>query len=125
MFKMKKGQATVEFALLLPIMIFLILFIVELGMMLNSYLKIANASREAARLIAVGRSEVDAQTAIYTMTSGLKSSDLVKSITPAVPKKGDEVTVIITYKYTPLTGIFSAVWPNELSTKTVMLRETN
>lgn len=123
MFNFKKGQATVEFALLLPVMIFLILLVVEIGMMLNSYLKIANASREAARIIAVGKTEIQAQAAIDTMTSGLEPSNISKVITPASPKKYDEITVVITYKYTPLTGMLNALLPSNLSTKTVMMRE--
>jgi Flp pilus assembly protein TadG len=47
--KNQKGQALVEFAIIIPILFMLVMGILQFGMMLNSYLAIENASSEGAR----------------------------------------------------------------------------
>lgn len=47
--KKTKGQSLVEFALTVPILLMLLSGLVEFGFMLNDYLAIVDASREAAR----------------------------------------------------------------------------
>lgn len=47
--KKTRGQSLVEFALTLPILLMLLSGLVEFGFMLNDYLAIVDASREAAR----------------------------------------------------------------------------
>lgn len=49
--KKGKGQSLVEFALTLPILLMLLSGLVEFGFMLNDYLSIVDASREAARSV--------------------------------------------------------------------------
>jgi Flp pilus assembly protein TadG len=50
----ERGQAIVEFALTIPILLILLLGIVEFGHGLNSYLTVLASSRDAARLGAQG-----------------------------------------------------------------------
>ena len=47
------GTSTVEFALILPFMVMLIMGIIQFGMAYNSYISITHAAREGARLAAV------------------------------------------------------------------------
>lgn len=139
MIKKRNGQATVEFALLLPCIIFLLLVIVEVGMMLNSYIRLVNASRIAARVIAVGGTgatrDADAETAIENILGGMyqgdikindssSSSDTDVMVTPDADERtrGKEVSVQIEYDYTPFTGI-GLVLPEKLTVKTVMMME--
>ena len=49
----RKGQAIVEMALVLPILLMLLFGIVEFGRIFNTYLIVSNASREGARLAAL------------------------------------------------------------------------
>lgn len=42
------GQSTVEMAILLPVLLLLLVGIVDIGLSLNTYLTVTNASREAA-----------------------------------------------------------------------------
>jgi len=56
-FKGEEGQAFAEFAMILPIMLFLIIGGVVLTMAINSKLTIANASHEAGRVAAVTTDE--------------------------------------------------------------------
>jgi Flp pilus assembly protein TadG len=60
------GQALVEFALILPILIIIILGIADFGIALYDKAMVTNASREGARAGIVFRSTVDAKTNIET-----------------------------------------------------------
>lgn len=48
-----KGQATVEIALVLPILIFFLLFIIHVGVIVRQHMLVSHASREAARVLSV------------------------------------------------------------------------
>ncbi len=52
--KERQGQSLVEFALVLPVLILLIIGMVELGFAFYSYMTVANANREGGRLAARG-----------------------------------------------------------------------
>ena len=45
----ERGQSLVEFALILPTLMLVLLGIIQMGFVLNAYVTISNASREAAR----------------------------------------------------------------------------
>ena len=50
----EKGQSLVEFALLLPILLLLLLGIIQFGIIFNGQITVTSAAREGARLAAVG-----------------------------------------------------------------------
>ena len=52
--KARKGQAVVEFALVVPLFITLLLGIVDIGFLYNHQLVLTNAAREGARLATLG-----------------------------------------------------------------------
>ncbi|MFQ3671435.1 MAG: TadE family protein [Verrucomicrobiia bacterium] len=51
----RRGQAVVEFALVLPVLLVLLLGIIELSWLAKTYITLANSAREGARTAAVGR----------------------------------------------------------------------
>jgi len=51
----RSGQALVEFALIVPVLLLLLLGTVEVGWLLNINLQFANAAREGARAAALGK----------------------------------------------------------------------
>lgn len=53
MFKRQKGQATVEFALVIPILIYLFVSIIYIGITFMDYIQYSNAARDAARDISL------------------------------------------------------------------------
>jgi Flp pilus assembly protein TadG len=55
--KNEKGQAMVEFALVLPVLLLIIAGIIDFGLIFNQKVLANNASREAARYVAVHYSE--------------------------------------------------------------------
>lgn len=119
-----KGQSLVETALILPIVILILTGIIDFGLMFNNYLVITNASRDGARSAVVGKTDTDIKTEIRNMTSTLDQSKLTITIYPAesLRKKGDNITVTVTYDYHLLTPIIGALIPNpiHLSSQMVM-----
>jgi Flp pilus assembly protein TadG len=53
----QQGQALVEFALVLPVLMLLIIGIVKLGIVFNNYLTLNDAVRAGARQLAIGRGQ--------------------------------------------------------------------
>ena len=111
-----KGQALVEFAIVLPILLLLVMGIFQFGMMLNSYLTIENASREGARAGIIGSSDAEIQELIIATSPVLNPLDLTVSITPDEinRKAGDTLTVKLTYNYKLTVPIISSLFNNEV-----------
>ena len=49
------GQATVEFAIILPLLLILVTGIIQFGLLFNKYITLTDAARNGARTLAVGR----------------------------------------------------------------------
>lgn len=107
--KDQKGQALVEFAIVLPILLLLVMGILQFGMMLNSYLTIENAAREGARTGIIGSSDSEIQNLIISTSPNLDPAKLKVTITPsgAARKPGDTLTVKVTYNYELIVPIIS------------------
>lgn len=120
----KKGQALVETALVLPIILLILLGIIEFGLIFNSYLVVGNASREGARTAAVGATDTEIRTLVGNVATTLNAAKMTVSISPSqsVRKKGDEVSVTVVYDYNLMTPIISAIIPGplELTSRSVM-----
>lgn len=108
------GQAMVEFALVMPILIMLLLGIVQFGIIFNNYETMTDATRVGARKAATSRLSGDngaaAKAAVYAAATNLKSSSLNVTVTSCAPgtypcqtpdwtNTGNEVTVKATYPY--------------------------
>jgi Flp pilus assembly protein TadG len=121
------GQATVEFALVLPVLALLLLGIVQFGIAFNHYLTLTDAVRAGARQAAVSRPVADPVAAtkarVAGAADGLKASDLAVSVTapgggPASWAPASDVRVTATYPYDiDLLGIVVA--SGRLSSSTV------
>jgi Flp pilus assembly protein TadG len=100
----EEGQGIVEFALVLPVLLALVLGIVQFGITFNNYLTITDATRVGARKAAVSRflgdSGAAARTATYSAASGLDPARLVVDIqSTSWTTPGADVTVTATYPY--------------------------
>lgn len=103
--KGERGQATVEFALSLPLMAILIAVLIELGGVLVDQARLWNAAREAARVGAVDPDESAMKEAAEA--SGLSGFGF--SVTPesTARRRGEPITVSLTYdprSTVPLVG---------------------
>lgn len=122
--KKGRGQALVETALVLPVILLILMGIVDFGILFNNYLVISNASREAARSAAVGSNDQSISAAVgrYTATLDKKRLRTIISPSESLRKKGNEVTVTIEFDNRFLTPVIGAILPNPfcLRSKTVM-----
>jgi Flp pilus assembly protein TadG len=122
----ESGQAVVEFAVILPVLLMILFAILQFGIVFNNYIQVTAAAREGARKAAVSRSlgtaaaETAATTAAKAAAPGLKQT----SITVTYPNsptfaQGSDVTVQVTYPYSiSILGII--VKSGKLTSSTTM-----
>ncbi|WP_083411392.1 TadE family protein [Arthrobacter sp. UCD-GKA] len=108
----QRGASAVEFALILPVLLTLVLGIVEFGNFFNQQLSVTQIARESARQYAIHHSDsggydVGANTQTTATLMGLGTLDDVSATSCST---GTTTLVTITMKYVPLTG-----WPMFLS----------
>lgn len=125
--KNQKGQSLVEFAIILPIILLLLMGIAQFGMLLNSYLTLQNTTREGARLAIVGGSDIEINTLITSISPNLTPADLTVNITPTETSRssGDNIVVNVSYNYHMTLPIISALFNNliVLTSQTTMRME--
>lgn len=110
----EKGQSLVEFAILLPIILLLLMGILEFGLMLNSYLTINNSAREGARLGIVAGSDPEISELITKISPNLDIEKLIVNITPLEGSRqsGDTLTVEVIYNYQVIIPLISNILNN-------------
>lgn len=101
----ERGAAAVEFALVLPILLALLLGIVEFGRAYNVQISLTHAARETARTMAVGNVWTDA---VSRGTTAAPTIDLVATdfaAAPATCTPGQQISITVTHELETLTGI--------------------
>jgi Flp pilus assembly protein TadG len=103
----ERGSVAVEFALLAPVLIMLLLGIMEFGRAYNVQISLSSAAREGVRVMAIGNSPSAARTAAKNAATTLKPglADTNITISPATCTTGAQVTFTITYTLATMTGI--------------------
>lgn len=109
--KKKRGQAIVEFALVLPIFVLLVFGILEFGILFHHYMVVTAASREGARTAALGGTNAEVQAVVSAAAASVDNGSLASTVTPAARVKGESVTVTVTNPVRILTPLISAVFP--------------
>ena len=98
----ESGQATVEFALVLPLVVFLMLAVLQTALVVRDYVATVHAAREAARAASVDRRADAAEVAARRV---LRRAHVEVGARPAV---GGPIRVQVTYtSHTdlPLVGV--------------------
>ncbi len=106
----QKGVAAVEFAIILPVLMMIVLGIIEFGLLMYDKQVITNASREGARIgisdAVVSDADIEAVVDNYVtnnlITFGSTPTSPVTTIEPADRTGmvfGEDVTVTVTYDY--------------------------
>ena len=80
--KKRRGQAMVEFALILPVFILILLGIMEFGLVFHQYLVVTAASREGARVAALGGTDAETRTIVNNSAASVNTGQLTTTITP-------------------------------------------
>jgi Flp pilus assembly protein TadG len=114
----ERGAIAVEFALIVPILLLLVLGILEFGFAYHSWDATQNAAREGARLGAVSPDVVEIEARVRGTTSFLDQSNLDVTIecgvtggtfgtcpAPSAWEEGDIVRVTVAYSYGFLTPL--------------------
>ena len=115
-----RGAAVVEFALLLPLLLFLIFGLIDFGRALNAQITLTQAAREGARMAALGESNV--VTGTQSAATGLSPVTVTVTSCPAGAGAGVNATVKATYTFsfiTPVNAIASLFGSSFGSTMTL------
>jgi Flp pilus assembly protein TadG len=116
----ERGAAAVEFAILLPLLLMLVLGTIEFGRAYNAQITLTNAARDGVRYMAIANDPVGAKDkamkAAASVSTAIPSSDVKLSTTTC--STGNQVTLTITYNLSTITGIAG---PFPMTGKGVML----
>jgi Flp pilus assembly protein TadG len=101
-----KGQATVEMAVILPILLMLLLGLVDVARMANAYLTVQHAAREAVRAGTTGASDAEVTQRARDSMVALEPNRITISISPPGARTtGGDITVTISYRYQFLVAL--------------------
>ncbi len=150
--KARRGTTTVEFALVAPLLIFLLFGIIEFGIMVKDVVGLNQAAREGARVAAVGATPATLDNRVTSSAPGIPGDQIVTLYehrsydedtgtwtewtalgtldgeNDAMP--GDQIKVSLLYPHALMTGqLFSGLADNpeqgtiDLHAAIIMLRE--
>ncbi len=114
--RVEAGQAVVELALVVPVLVLLLLGIAEFGRLYGAYLTVEQAAREGARVAALGGSDSDVIQAVDNAASWLDLKQLSVSITPSQGQRlaGQSVTVEVDYRFNFVAPVISSLVGNSI-----------
>ncbi|WP_258802877.1 TadE family protein [Pseudarthrobacter sp. NS4] len=116
----ERGAAAVEFAIVLPVLLALLLGIMEFGRAFNTQLSLTSAAREGVRVMAISSDQAAAKAATknaaVSLNPALVDSNISFSQASCAPTQ--QMTVTIQYTLSTITGFAG---PFALTGKGVML----
>jgi Flp pilus assembly protein TadG len=104
-----RGAAAVEFALLLPLLLLIVLGIIDFGRMLNAQVTLTQAAREGARLAALGQPNANVTSRTQAAATRLSPVTVLPSVCPAGAGPGSNGVVEASYTFTFTPGLGSIV----------------
>jgi Flp pilus assembly protein TadG len=111
----ERGQATVEFALLLPVVVMAALAVVQTALIVRDHVATVHAAREAARAASVDPDPASAARAARRVLSGVHVQ-----VGPR-PAIGEQITVEVSYVSVTDLPLVGALFPDpRLRAKVVM-----
>lgn len=112
--KNKQGQALVELALVLPILLMLLMGMIQFGRIFHAYLLITNAAREGARTGIVGLDDTAIRTKVKDVSASLTLTDSQITIEPVQSSRvrGVPLTVQVNYSVDLIVPLLDTVMPN-------------
>jgi Flp pilus assembly protein TadG len=109
----ERGQTAVEFALVAPVLIVLLLGVLQIGIAFNHYLAVTDAARAGARKAIIARvsgaTPADIEASVRAAAVDLDQSQLKVVVADPTWSAGSDVTVTVTYPYSiDLLGVVVA-----------------
>jgi Flp pilus assembly protein TadG len=116
----ERGASAVEFALVVPVLLILLIGIIEYGRVFNTQLQITAAARESVRVMAIQKQPATAKAAALAAAPGLSPALTAANVqvSPSSCSSTTDVTVTITYSVSLVSGLFTNAIP--LTGKAVM-----
>ena len=105
----ERGAAAVEFALVFPLLVTLLLGIMEFGRVYNVQVSVSSAAREGARVMAIHKDQTKARNAVRAGSPSLapQVSDSQITFSPVTGcPVGSVVKVTVSYPHSFMTGFF-------------------
>lgn len=121
----RHGLATVEAALVLPLVFLLVLGMIDFGMMFHTLHTMTNAARDGARQLAV-RDGTPAQAAALARNrlAGIHAAFTVTATEPAVDDPSRDVTVRISVPRSDISwGVAGVTWKDPCVVEVKMRKE--
>lgn len=110
--KNNQGQALVEFALVLPVLLLLTVGAMEFGLAINQYIVLTEAAREGARSAALGATNTTITSVVNAAVSEIGTSQLTVTISPSSTRvSGNSVTVTVAKPVQAITPLMSPFFP--------------
>jgi len=115
--KNDRGQAIVEFTLIIPLILILMFAMLETGRFVHAAYEVEHASRESARIGALGGTDSEIITGVNTNASSLDVQRITVTISPTenFRNSGDQITVTVNYQFTPITPFVGAIYTNGMT----------
>jgi Flp pilus assembly protein TadG len=121
--KNQRGQAIVEMALILPLLLMLLMGMMEMGRIGNAYLTATHAARHGARYGAVGGSNTEITNKVLQAAPSFDPSKVTVTIEPQNRGVGDDITVSVVYPIQLIAPLISGIVGNPvLVTSKVIMR---
>ncbi|MGI6587831.1 MAG: TadE/TadG family type IV pilus assembly protein [Peptococcia bacterium] len=103
--RQRKGQALVEMALILPLLLLLLFGIIEFGRVMSASIIVTHGARDGARHGAVGATDSEIVTRIQTKSAAVlfdseNPEKLAIEIERTGPIKGGDIQVTVNYQVT-------------------------
>lgn len=112
--KKKQGQALVEMALILPILLMLMFGCIEFGRIFGAYLLVNNLARDGVRYGVVGHTDSEIADVVLNNRLWLDPAHLTINISPSYESrnKGEALEVIVDYRVDLVAPFIAQVLPN-------------
>ena len=112
----KKGQSTVEFALVLPVLLLIVFGIIEFRFIFNAYVTVISSAREGARYGIIG--DKDEGQIIQKVKDTAGALDISPGkFNVAVEKTSSQLTVRVTYNVDIIDPIMGGILGNSVPIK--------
>ncbi len=110
----EEAQSTVEFALVLPVLLIMVLLFAQSVMVLHAQLVVTGAAREAARRGVETASEAEIRGVAVRSAAGLSSDQLEITVDAGQRVRGEWIKVSVGYKVPIVIPIVEKLFPGDI-----------
>lgn len=117
MIREEKGQAIVEFALVIPILLLIFVGIVDIGRLTFVYTSLHFTGQESVRVAGLGGTDEKIRAKAYESFNADDPTKLLidSSLLHEERKSGEYITITVTYPYTPLTPFVGSLFSGSIN----------